>query len=159
MHNTLPGCTVPEKAKNHIFSTQVLFCKCKPGPCTNLCAYNPMTTIKSNIFSKKMHATTFTFSTTGCLAIQFRHTTVNRYTFCYCQSMVPVSCDKNIFRSCGSHTSCGNGFLPDISMKKATDLPLHFVFFFSCQFKLADKLHQFIPIQVGLFGKPGGHRF
>src|SRR5688572_6422003 len=118
-----------------------------------------MTTIKTDLLTKKMHAAAFSFGTTGCLAIQFRHTTVYGYTFCYCQAMVTVSSDKNIFRPCGSHTTRGNGFLPDISMKKATDLTLHFIFFLSRQFKLADKLHEFIPIQVGLFGKPAGYMF
>ena len=55
--------------------------------------------------------------------------------------MIPVSRNKSIIRLGGSHTTGGNSFLPDISMEKAPDLTLHFVFFFCHQLKLADELH------------------
>jgi hypothetical protein len=42
-------------------------------------------------------------------------------------------------------------------VKETPDLTFHFVFFFSHQLKLPDKLHKFIPVQVGFFRKFGRH--
>jgi hypothetical protein len=55
--------------------------------------------------------------------------------------MIPVGGDKGIIRLGGSHTSCRNRFLPDISVEKAADLTLHFVFFFRHQLELTNELH------------------
>jgi len=65
--------------------------------------------------------------------------------------MVTISRDKGIVTLSSCHTSRGNSFLPYIGMEKPTDLPFHLIFFFCHQFELTDKLHQLVPVQIGLF--------
>jgi hypothetical protein len=41
-------------------------------------------------------------------------------------------------------------------MEKSTNLSFHLILLFSLQLKLADEIHQFVPVEVGILGKPGG---
>src|SRR5436190_4028966 len=157
MQNSLAGCTISKEAKNHIIGAFVLLGKCQSGSGANLCTHNAVTTKKIHILTKKVHTTTFTFCTTGGLAIEFSHTAIHRYTFCNCKTMVTVSCNKSILWSGGCHTSSSNSFLPYIGMKETADFTFHFILFFSDQLKLADELHKLIPIEISFFRKTGCH--
>src|SRR5688572_21354135 len=158
MQNSLAGSPVSKKAKYHIIGAAILLSKCQSRSCSNLCTHNSMTSPKTHVLSKKVHASTLPLCTTGCLTIQFGHTAIHINTFCNSQSMITISGNKSIFRTRGSHTSCGNCFLPDIGMKESADLPFHFVFLFCHQFKLTDKLHQLIPVEICFFRKFCSHR-
>src|SRR5690606_41857977 len=114
------------------------FRECQPCTGSNLCTYNAMTTIKIYIRTKKVHAAPFAFGITCRLSIEFFHTTVNRNALGYCQSMIPVSSNEQVFGFSGCDPTCGNGFLAYIGMKKSTDLAFHFILFFRHQFEMAD---------------------
>src|SRR5687767_4608725 len=97
-----------------------------------------MTSEEVNSFTKKVDATSLSLGSSCSLAIQFGHTTVRANSFCQSKSMIAVSSYKRIFQSGCSHTTSGNGFLSDISMKESPDLTFHLIFFFCHQFKLPD---------------------
>src|SRR5678809_847365 len=95
---------------------------------------------KIYILSKKVHASTLSFGTTGRLTIQFGHATVYRHSFGNSQSMIAVSSYKQIFRAGACHTTGGNSLLPDISMTETPDLSFHLVFLFRHASQLPDQL-------------------
>src|SRR5690349_3648083 len=133
MQYALAGSSISKEAEHHIISILVFFCKCQSCSGTDLCTYNSVTTKEVNILSKEVHTSSLSFGTTCGFTIEFCHTAIYRYTFCNCQSVIPVSCNKRILRFGSCHTSCSYCLLPYVGMKEATDLTLHFIFFFGHQ--------------------------
>ena len=61
MEHPLAGSTIAKKRKRYIVVTVVLIGKCNTCTCANLCTHNTMTAKETNIGTKKVHTSTFTF--------------------------------------------------------------------------------------------------
>jgi len=133
------------------------WCESQPRACSDLGPHNTVTTKETVFKTEEMHAASFTLGATSGFTVKLSHTSIGRYTLGQGQAMVAISSNERIVLLRCGHASGGNGFLAHIGMEKSADLARHFIHFFRFQFKLADQLHQFIPVQVGFFGEFSSH--
>ena len=147
----MTGSTITKEGEGYIIGASVLLGKCQSGPGANLSTHDAVASKERVLDTKEVHAASLSLGTTCSLAIQFGHAALGADAFGNGQAMVAVTGHIWIFQTGGGHATGGNGFLPHIGMKKPADLSFHLVFFLRHQFKLADQLHQFVPVEVGFF--------
>ena len=141
MQHSLTRSPIAEKSQRHIVRSFIFLRKGKTGAGADLRTHDAMAAEEFYVNAEKVHASSFALGRTCCLTIQFGHACIGADPFGQGQPVIPVGRDKRIVGFGRRHTPCRNRFLSDIGVEEATDLAIHFIFFFCHQLELSNELH------------------